>query len=601
MISLITIYGKLPLIRGFKVRNKILFSFILILVVFTLGLVVIYNSTQQMQASNSTIVDNISTVRTMSYEISIRFEEQQSIYKSYVSGIGINTQSQFQSNKKLLDSQITALSTLLKGSEELSIIDSISKNSVIFSNDVLNGVFIYPNANQITNIEYDGKTLQLEMKNMFSSLSNYELFNSTQDITAYEGYKTNFNLTFNQYLQTVTEIKSINLDMYNVFYSIYSNLNTDYNLLKTVFENAVNSPTTGTTWILANQNILQQLVDDIAPISQKIPIYDNLATSAVTNATNSLQPILNNLVQLRSFSDQQLRTAKQNSLDTANLVTEIILTVLVTGIVLSLFISFSISSTISKPLEKLTQKSQIIATGDLTLIEDTNDDRNSDEIGQLTNNFNQMGVYLKETISEISRVSLLLNSSAQEMASSAEEVNASGEEISSITQSMAKGSQDQKSEIQGVVGVSVNLKKDFEQSTNNISQTGSLIESIASQVNMLALNASIEAARAGEYGRGFSVVADNIRKLADDSKTSVGTVSTIIDMMKSSLAKSINELSIAIGKVSTIAEENAMGAEQSSAAMEEQSATMEEMSASAQELADIGAKLESIVTKFKVS
>lgn len=81
--------------------------------------------------------------------------------------------------------------------------------------------------------------------------------------------------------------------------------------------------------------------------------------------------------------------------------------------------------------------------------------------------------------------------------------------------------------------------KTLRRSSNNkiveINTAVTLIESIATQVNMLALNASIEVARTGEYVSGFAVVADNIRNLADDSKNSVNKVQTTIIYLKESL------------------------------------------------------------------
>ncbi len=61
----------------------------------------------------------------------------------------------------------------------------------------------------------------------------------------------------------------------------------------------------------------------------------------------------------------------------------------------------------------------------------------------------------------------------------------------------------------------------FGEKVNNINQVAELIQNISNQTNMLALNAAIEAARAGEAGRGFNVVADQVRKLADESRKAV--------------------------------------------------------------------------------
>ena len=134
-----------------------------------------------------------------------------------------------------------------------------------------------------------------------------------------------------------------------------------------------------------------------------------------------------------------------------------------------------------------------------------------------------------------------------------------------------------------------------------IDQSAQIIEAIASQVNMLALNASIEAARAGEYGRGFSVVADNIRKLADDSKNSVGKVQITIDTLNNSLSQSITNITSSIERVASVAEETSSGSEEASAATEEQSATMEELTASAQELANMSSRMINLVRKFTIS
>ena len=284
-----------------------------------------------------------------------------------------------------------------------------------------------------------------------------------------------------------------------------------------------------------------------------------------------------------------------------NLLLMTIAGILVIFIPVVIILSVLNARTISKPISRLSSISTFASNGDLTHGDNLEEFENpKNEIYQLNNNFRKMIDSIKSIIGSVSATATSMASSSQEMASSSEEVNASSEEISSIAQQMAKGSQDQTTQISDTLKISVVLKQNFEQKIADINQTSILIENISSQVNMLALNASIEAARAGEYGRGFAVVADNIRRLADDAKGSVAKVQATIDSLKTSLSGSINEMTSSIERVASVAEETASGSEEASAATEEQAATMQELSASAQELSTLANELDSLVRRFKV-
>lgn len=188
--------------------------------------------------------------------------------------------------------------------------------------------------------------------------------------------------------------------------------------------------------------------------------------------------------------------------------------------------------------------------------------------------------------------------------------------------------------------------------TDEIQNASDMIKQIADQTNLLALNAAIEAARAGESGRGFSVVADEIRKLAEQSTRFAGEIAATIDALRNrtsssleaakdvgiaiedqtnsveatrnkfeGIAKSIemiqniistlndsnqltetnkNELMETFEQFSAISEENAASTQETSAAIEEQTAAMEELTASSEALFEMSTNLKMLINKFKL-
>ncbi len=130
---------------------------------------------------------------------------------------------------------------------------------------------------------------------------------------------------------------------------------------------------------------------------------------------------------------------------------------------------------------------------------------------------------------QIASTSDNINSSTQELVISTEEITDSITGVTQTTEAMTQGATTQTDLLTEITRDIYVLDKYLSEILNNIQQNAKTISEIALQTNILALNAGIEASRAGDYGRGFSVVADNVRTLSDQTKANAEDMNSIIE------------------------------------------------------------------------
>ncbi|WP_312094649.1 methyl-accepting chemotaxis protein [Niallia sp.] len=375
--------------------------------------------------------------------------------------------------------------------------------------------------------------------------------------------------------------------------------------------------------------------------------------------------------------------------------------VLVIMIVLASVVVYIFTRQMKKRLSNLTAALELAGEGDFTK---NIQDNSGDELSLLSDSYNKMAGNLKSMFNEVIMSTERLASSSEELTASAEETSKATETITESIQQVADGAEqsttsvqessfaleevskgiqsiadnaivisdvsknatekakqgsffvdktvNQINEINRSVAVSGEVMQNLDNRSQEIEKITKVITDIADQTNLLALNAAIEAARAGEHGKGFAVVADEVRKLAEQSQESSSQISVLIktiqeDMMQSNrsiekvntdvkeglavvnqtkdnfqeiyqfmekmavltddmaatseqISASTQQVSATVSGIINISEHSSMHSQNVAASAEEQLASMEEIAASASDLSNLAENLQELISRFRI-
>jgi methyl-accepting chemotaxis protein len=350
--------------------------------------------------------------------------------------------------------------------------------------------------------------------------------------------------------------------------------------------------------------------------------------------------------------------------------------VLLGGLALLLGVAMALvlSRLISRPLVEIAGVAQRMASGDLTA--NLALEQRTDEVGLLSKNFARMVEDLRGQIrglveganvlgsaaSEIVASTTQLASSASESAAAVSETTTTVEEVrqtaqmasqkakyvSESAQKAAQFSQSGRKSTEGVVAGINRIRQQMEaiaasmgrlsEQSQAIAQIMATVEDLAAQSNLLAVNAAIEAAKAGEYGKGFSVVAQEVKSLAEQSRQATNQVRTILtDIQKATtaavmateqgskaveagakqtevagesiqaLAGSVTEAAQAATQIAASSQQQLVGVDQVAGAMEsikqaaaQNVASTRQLESAARNLNELGQRLKQMVERYKV-
>lgn len=297
-----------------------------------------------------------------------------------------------------------------------------------------------------------------------------------------------------------------------------------------------------------------------------------IADASLANVQVQMESIITHIDQYTN----EVASQQNSKLDQALLASSVLAGVL---IVAGIIISLVIVNGICGPLRQAVKRAEEIASGELK--ESLGTSKRKDEIGLLEVAMDKLVTQLSSILHDVAESSRSLSESAQHLnvitdqsskmvdqqqqetsriSQAVDEIQATAQHVSESTAEASQAAHDAESaanagmeivvntissieELTSEISGSASTINDLQSNTNEISNILNVILGIAEQTNLLALNAAIEAARAGEQGRGFAVVADEVRHLAQNTQDATQQIEKMITVLQTGATSAVNAMS----------------------------------------------------------